>query len=191
MTLNETAKIRDEVTVQMTRGREVDDRTEISGEIIVEKFDKDGHLVARCVTTNLVTQVGDQVYGERGAGVSGAPAAPTGMKLGTGSTAVAKTGAGAALVTYLSGSNKAFDATYPQSALNGAARRITFKRTYAAGEATTASPITEVVIVNDTIATDATSVAANTISRGLLAGIGSKGATDTLAITWTHDHQGT
>jgi len=62
----------------------------------------------------------------------------------------------------------------------------TYKRTYAAGEATTASAITEAVIVNDTIATDATSAAAATISRVLLTGIGSKGASDTLTITWTH-----
>jgi hypothetical protein len=107
--------------------------------------------------------------------------------LGTGGTAVAKTGAGAALVTYLSGSNKAFDATYPQSALNSSSRRITYKRTYAAGEATTASAITEAVIVNDTIATDATSTAANTISRILVTGISAKGASDTLTATWNHD----
>jgi hypothetical protein len=107
------------------------------------------------------------------------------MKLGTGSTAVAKTGAGAALVTYLSGSNKAFDATYPQSSLT-TGRVITYKRTYAAGEATTASAITEAVIVNDTIATDATSTAANTISRVLVTVISAKAAGDTLTATWTH-----
>jgi hypothetical protein len=109
------------------------------------------------------------------------------MKLGTGGTAVAKTGAGAALVTYLSGSNKAFDATFPQSALNGSSRRITYKRTYAAGEATTASAITEAVIVNDTISNDSTSTAANTMSRILVTGISAKGASDTLTATWNHD----
>jgi hypothetical protein len=164
-----------------------DDKSGITGHILVERFDKDGNLVERFEDHNLVTQVGDQVYGERGGGVSGAPAAPTGMKLGTGSTAVAKTGAGAALVTYLSGSNKAFDATYPSSSLNGSSRRITYKRTYAAGEATTASAITEAVIVNDTIGTDATSTAANTISRALITGVSAKGAGDTLAITWNQD----
>jgi hypothetical protein len=112
------------------------------------------------------------------------------MKLGTGSTAVAKTGAGAALVTYLSGSNKAFDGSFPASSQPGGAgtaRRIQYKRTYAAGEATTASAITEAVIVNDTIATDATSTAANTISRILVTGISAKGASDTLTATWNHD----
>lgn len=163
------------------------DSSGIAGTLILERFNKDGELLERFEGHNLVTQVGDQMYGERGAGLAGAPAAPTGMKLGTGSTAVAKTGAGAALVTYLSGSNKAFDATFPASSLSGSSRRIQYKRTYAAGEATTASPITEAVIVNDTIATDATSAAANTISRILVTGISAKGASDTLTATWNHD----
>lgn len=149
----------------------------------------DGQVKAEGTTHNLVTQVGDQVYGERGAGLGSAPAAPTGMKLGTGSTAVAKTGAGAALVTYLTGSNHAFDATFPSSALNGAARRITYKCTWAAGEATTGSAITEVVIVNEALA-NSTSAAGATVARALLTGIASKGAGDTLAVTWTHDLQG-
>lgn len=164
-----------------------DDKSGIVGYLVIERHDEHGNLLERFEGRNLVTQVGDQLYGEKGAGIAGAPAVPTGMKLGTGGTAVAKTGAGAALVTYLAGSNKAFDATYPQSALNGSSRRITYKRTYAAGEATTVSAITEAVIVNDTIATDATSTAANTISRILVTGISAKAASDTLTATWNHD----
>jgi hypothetical protein len=166
---------------------ETSDKAGVTGELILERRDEHGNLLERFHGKNLVTQVGDQMYGERGAGIGSPPASPTGMRLGTGSTAVAKTGSGAALTTYLSGSNKAFDATYPQSSLNVSSRRITYKRTYAAGEATTASPITEAVIVNDTIATDATSTAANTIARVLVAGISAKGASDTLTATWNND----
>lgn len=115
-----------------------------------------------------------------------ANAAPVGMKLGTGSTAVAKNGAGAALTTYLTNSHQVFDATYPSTVSNaGAGGVTTYKVTYAAGKATSASAITEAVIFNDFLA-DATSSAANTVSRVLLTGIGSKGASDTLALTWTH-----
>lgn len=238
------------------------DQNAIEGYLVIERHDEHGNLLERFEGKNLVTQVGEQMYGERAAGILGSAstltaitnattavcttsaahglsvgdsvliagvtpsgyngrwgitavgstttfsiyvgtalgagsafgtatglsqALPTGMKLGTGSTAVAKTGAGAALVTYLSGSNKAFDATYPQSSIPGTVRRITYKRTYAAGEATTASAITEAVIVNDIIATDATSTAANTISRILVTGISAKGASDTLTATWNHD----
>lgn len=158
----------------------------IEPNVLWEMFDEFGQLKDRGYAHNLITQVGDQMYGERGAGIGSPPASPTGMKLGTGSTAVAKTGAGAALVTFLSASQHAFDATFPSSALNGSSRRITYKCTWAAGEATTASPITEAALVNEAL-TNATSTAANTPARVLLTGIGSKGALDTLAITWTHD----
>jgi hypothetical protein len=162
----------------------VNDKSGLWGHVEWELRDKDGNLISRGETDNLVTEKGDQMYGERGAGIGSPPATPTGMKLGTGSTAVAKTGAGAALVTYLSNSHQAFDGTYPQSALDNG-RKITYRSTFAAGKATTASAITEVVIVIDALA-DATSTAANTASRALLTGIGSKGASDSLTVTWTH-----
>lgn len=177
--------ITDEVVIDQGKG--ISDQAGIHGWVTMELRGPDGELKGYFEGPNLVTQVGDQYYGERAAGIASPPAQITGMRLGTGSTAVAKTGAGAALVTYLSGSNKALDGGYPTSSLNGSSRRITWRRTYAAGEATTASAITEAVLVNDTIATDATSTAANTISRVLVAGVGSKGASDTLTVTWNHD----
>lgn len=158
-----------------------DSTAKATGTVTAELRGPDGELKGSCTTHNLITAVGDQAYASRGAGLTSS-AAPTGMRLGTGATAPAKTGAGSALVTYLSGSNKAFDATYP-SAVGGVA---SYRTTYAAGEGTTASPVTEVVINNDTIATNATSAAAATISRALLTGIGSKGASDTLTVSWGH-----
>jgi hypothetical protein len=157
----------------------------IVGELTITLTGPDGEIKSREVVHNLITQVGDQFYGERAAGVAGAPAAVTGMKLGTGSTAPAKTGAGAALVTYLTNSHQALTGT-PASALNGSARRITYTATWAPGKATTASPVTEVVIINDALA-DATSAAAATIARALVTGIAAKAAGDTLTINWTHD----
>jgi hypothetical protein len=181
--MNESSRIRDAVAATMDRGRGTDNGVRIVGRVVAELFDEHGNLKARDEVSNLVTAVGDRLYASRGAGLS-TSAIPTGMRLGTGSTAVAKTGAGAAIVTYLATSNKAFDATFP-SETGGV---VTYKRTYAAGEATSGSAITEVVINTDTITNDnaTTATAANTISRALLTGIGSKGASDTLTITWTH-----
>lgn len=176
----------DDVTAALSRGREPGGTVSVRGYVTAELRGPDGTLLAECRTHNLITQVGDQYLAERAAGISSPPAQVTGMKLGTGSTAPAKTGAGAALVTYLSGSDQAMDATYPQSSLNGSSRRITWKVTYAAGTATTASAITEAALINDTLA-DSTSTAANTIARVLLAGIGSKGSGDSLTLTWTTD----
>jgi hypothetical protein len=160
----------------------MNDRSFIKGDVIAELFGPDGKLKARCEVRNLVTDVGDQMYAARGAGIGSPPAVPTGMRIGTGSTAPAKSGAGAAIVTKITDGNKGFDSTYPQAA----AGVVTYKTTYEPGEGTTASAVTEVVIVNDTIATDTATAAANTIARALLTGIGSKGADDTLEITWTH-----
>jgi hypothetical protein len=180
--MHEIARLTDEVVATLDRSRPEDSLVLLVGMVVAEMRRADGSLKARVVTHNLVTAVGDQMYAGRGSGIGSPAAAPTGMRLGAGSTAVAKTGAGAALVTYLSGSNQAFDGSFP-TAVAGVA---TYKVTYAAGTATTASPITEVAIVNDTIATNATSTAANTIARALIAGVGSKGASDTLTVTWTH-----
>jgi hypothetical protein len=174
-------KLRDAVASVLAAVRPYNNPIKLSGLVIAEMYGPDGELKSRVATCNLVTAVGDQMYAARGAGIGSPPNAPTGMKLGTGSTAVAKTGAGAALVTYLSGSQHAFDATYPQAS-GGVA---TYKVTWAAGEATTASAITEAVIVNETLS-NATSTAANTASRVIISGVGSKGALDTLTITWTH-----
>lgn len=177
----ESADLGDTMTASADRGREDCDPLAMHGEIRVVLRGPDGRFKRVWRIRNLITTIGDGLYASRGAGLT-TVATPTGMKLGTGSTAVAKTGAGAALITYLAGSNKAFDATFP-SVAGGV---VTYKRTYAAGEATSASPITEVVIVNDTIATDATSTAANTISRGLLTNPAGKSAGDQLTITWSH-----
>lgn len=135
---------------------------------------------------NLITQVGDEYYGERAAGIASPPAQVTGMQLGTGSTAVAKTGAGAAVVTYISGSNVAIDGGFPTSALQGSSRRIQWKTTWAAGTATS-NGIAEVVLINQSIGTNSAAAAADTVSRTLLSPTVNKGASDTLAITWNHD----
>jgi len=177
---------RDQVAVQAERRRDNADVMVIEGDVLVEWFDKDGKKYHESKQKNLITTAGDNFYVARAVATSGQPASATGMKLGTGATAVAKTGAGAALATYLPTSNKAFDATFPSVSGNVA----TFKRTYAAGEGTTASNITEAVIVNDTIATDATSPAANTVSRVLLASPAPKAAGDSLTVTWTHTFTG-
>ncbi len=137
------------------------------------------------VFQNIITQIGDQYYGERASGIATPPAQVTGMKLGTGTTAVAKTGAGAALVTYTTNSHQAIDGSFPTSSIPGTVRRIQWKTTWAAGKAT-ATGLAEVVIVIDALA-DATSTAANTVSRALLSPTVNKGASDSLAVTWSHD----
>lgn len=145
-----------------------------------------GIITARRRFGNLVTEVGDQMYAERGAGIVTAPNAPTGMRLGTGTAEPTKSGANAALGTYVSGSTKAFDSSFPLSSAVGDVRRITYQCTWAAGVAT-ATGIAEVVITNQTGPTEGAGAEANTIARALLRPPVSKSASDQMLIVWHHD----
>ncbi len=156
--------------------------------------DGDGQIKDIEAFANLITTAGDQYYAQKGiVGIApAAPSAPTamsGMKLGTGTTAAAKSGAGGALVTYITNSNNPFDATFPSAAAVGgdAGWNATYKTSWPAADVTNAA-ITEAVIVNDA-ATDATTSAANTCSRTVFAAK-NKTVDDSLAITWTHKFLG-
>lgn len=164
----------------------------ITGFLIAEWFDENGVLFHRSEQENLITSAGDLIYANRAIGnVTGANVAPTGMRIGTGSTAASKTGAGAAVVTRVTAGNLAFDATFPSVAQTPpAAAIITYKCTYGAGVGTSASAITEAVVVNDAIGTDVATAAAATISRAILSNPAAKAAADTLILTWTHNFLG-
>jgi hypothetical protein len=169
-----------------------DDKTDVSssfeGVALVQLFDSDGNLKEEHQVENLITDAGDLYYAGMAIALvtPAAPAQPTkmtGMKLGTGTTAAAKSGAGAALVTYITNSNNPFDATFPVTVNLGAGLGVNgqYKTTWGPGDVTNAA-ITEAVIVNDA-ATDATSTAANTAHRIVFTAI-NKTASDTLVITW-------
>lgn len=167
----------------------------ILGTVMVTLRKADGTVLREDTYQNLVTDVGDAYYAAMAiAGVSPAsPVAPTkvtGMKVGTGTTSVAKNGSGAAIVTYISASNQAFDATYPQVNNLGAGLGVqaVYQVTYQAGVATSTG-IWEAVIVNDA-GSNAASTAPNTISRVLFSTAYPKGATDILTINWTHKFLG-
>jgi hypothetical protein len=143
---------------------------------------------------NLITTAGDQYYAQKGiVGIAPqnptAPTAVSGMKLGTGTTAAAKSGAGGALVTYIANSNNPFDATFPTASAVGGDTgwNANYKTSWLAGDVTNAA-ITEAAIVNDA-ATDATTIAANTISRVVFAAK-NKTVDDSLVITWSHKFLG-
>jgi hypothetical protein len=166
------------------------DKLGMSGHVGWALFDENGEIRNLGAALNLITQIGDQYYGERASGIASPPAQVTGMRLGTGTTAAAKTGAGAAIVTYITASQVGIDATYPQSSLVGANRQIRWQSTWGAGVATNAA-IAEAVISNENPITNVAGTAANTIAR-VYFGAGNtvnKAAGDTLVITWDHNLQ--
>jgi hypothetical protein len=155
----------------------------ISGLVVVELVGQDGKIKSHQEFKNLITEVGDRYYGERAAGVAGAPAIATGMQLGTGTTAPAKSGAGAAIVTLVASSLVVLNPSIPVSSLSAGSRRLAYSCSWAAGVAT--ATIAEIALVNQAIATQTIVPAANTISRALISV--TKGATDVLNVTWYHD----
>lgn len=164
----------------------VPDGVGLVGYGVAELFDGDGRTKQLVPFHNLITDAGDlYIAGKIITAIAPAsPSAPTaanGMKLGTTGTAATKTDAG--LIVYISGSNVAFDASYPQTANLGAGLGVNavYKTTWVAGVAT--ATINEVAIVNDQ-ASDADSTAANTYSRAVLTTV-VKGASDSLAVTWS------
>lgn len=166
----------------------------IQGEVTITLLNSDGEIKSEEVVENLVTTAGDEYYAKKAiVGVApaapGAPTAASGMKLGTGTTAAAKSGAGAALVTYETGSNNLFDATFPSTEdLTGdTGWNAVYQTTWAAGDVVEAA-LTEVALVNDA-GTDLTSSAANTYSRAVFTAI-DKTADDTLIIVWKHKFVG-
>lgn len=164
----------------------------LKGAALIELFHghpDNGDLKEVIEVQNLITDAGDLYYAAKAIalGQPANPAAPTimsGMKLGTGTTAAAKSGAGAALVTYITGSNNPFDASFPTTSNLGAGLGVLgqYKTSWLAGDVTNAA-ITEAVIVNDA-ATDATTTAANTAHRIVFTAI-NKLSTDSLVITWS------
>lgn len=188
----DAARLTDFILTEAGYWRPANDGIGIVGWGVAEVWGPDGELKQSVEFWNLVTDVGDTYYASKAiVGISpanaAAPTAVNGMKLGTGTTAVAKNGAGAALVTYAAASNVVFDTAFPTAATKGAGAgaRISYKSTWAAGVATVTG-LSEVAIVNDQ-ATNATTTAANTIARALLSPVVNKGASDTLTVTWNHD----
>lgn len=183
--MNDKAGIRDSLVAKAGYRRPTVDKMGIRGHGVAVVRGPDGEVKQRATFENLVTDRGDEFYAKMGAEAT--EDSVTGMRLGTGSTAAAKSGAGAAIGTYVSGSNKALDSSPATSDLGGGSGyRVTYVTTWGTGEAT-ATGIEEVVITNETPLTDVAGAAGNTISRGVLGSAVNKGADDTLEVTWNHD----
>lgn len=157
------------------------------GEFHLQLLGPDGEVLRDERHRNRLTTYGDEWATRRCVGTT--PGIVTGMRLGTGSTAPSKSGAGAAIVTYVTGSSRALDAAASVAAVGtDVGWRANHVVTWPAGVAT-ATGISEVVVTNAAI-TDTAGTAADTIARLLLSPVVNKGASDTLAYTWSLIHNG-
>lgn len=189
--MSDQTRLQDTFQIALDMSRDINrDHLGIVGYGVIELRGSDGRLKLVRPFANLITDYGDLYYAGKAIALvppanAAAPTALTGMQIGSGSTAVAKSGAGGAMVTLLAG--QAFDATYPQTSNLGAGLGVTavYKTTYAAGTGT--GTINEATVTNGTIGTASTT--GNTIAR-ILTGAIVKAAGDSLAITWSHKFLG-
>jgi len=184
----DSAGVTDSVFTAKQSARDVEDRVGFGGVVTVELFGPDGELKYRESGYNLVTDHGDEHVGERMR--LDATQIVTGMRLGTGSTAASKSGAGSAIVTYESGSNEALDAVAGGADLGGGLGwRITHICTWVAGDVTEVA-LAEVVLTDESPLTDVAGVAGDTVGRFVFAATIDKQAGDSLVVTWQVDFLG-
>lgn len=194
--MRDDSQLLDALQYALITAREISsDSLGLIGYGVASLLDLDGRVVEAIPFTNLITDAGDLYYAKRGATGVGtspttAPTLVTGIKLGTGTAAPTKAGAAAALGTYLSASNRVFDAGYPttNTLASGSGVQVVYQATVPVAVATS-SAITECVIV-DNAGTDATAAAANTISRGLFSSAINKAADQALLVVWNHLQKG-
>lgn len=177
------------------------DSVGVKGVVIVTLIDEATGVEERYEYENQVTDVGDlYLAGRDVAGIGpNSPAQPplvNGIKLGTGLTAVAKFGAGAVIVTYITGSNRGFDAGFPNafnlvpSLGSGNGAQAQYQVTYAAGGAVSGTNLSEVVMVTDA-GSDAASAVSQTIARALVGPFTAISVTTKVVVQWNHIHKGT
>lgn len=158
------------------------DRVGITGCVHVVLRGPDGEIKYEGSTHNIVTDKGDAKFASAAFGTA---IGTFGMKLGTADTAPSKTydnaGAYIAAADYVSGSAAAMVATYPK--VGSSANIAQYQSTWAAGTAT--ATLNRVALVDNT--TDAAeSDGTHTWAIALLPDKPvTKGAADTLTVTWT------
>lgn len=188
---NDQARMVEAFVAGLEMAKGLTDPTGLRGYGIVALFGPDGRLKEAEPFANVITTAGDEYYARRAAAGIGTPnlAQPTlagGMKLGTGATAASKSGAGAVLTTYATGSNRSFDTTHPAlvDETGDTGWSVEYKCTWPSGGGSLAANVTEAAVVIDP-ADDTNSTAAEVISRVTFTAK-NKTVDDTLAITWKH-----
>ncbi len=151
-------------------------------------YDKDGNVKYEEEGENLVTDHGDNFIAARI--YDNAQNIVSGMRLGTGNTAAAKSGAGGAIVTYIAASQRALDAAATDATKGaGLGWRTTYVTTWPAGTVTNVA-IAEVVMTDENPLTDVAGAVGNTPARFVFAATIDKQATDSLEVTWQVDFLG-
>ena len=161
------------------------DKVQLRANVHLQLVGPDGTVKYEEHGENLLTDHGDNMIAARI--YDDTQNIVTGMRLGTGNTAAAKNGAGAAIVTYITGSQKSLDAPATDATKGaGLGWRTTYVCTYVAGDVTNGA-IAEIVLTDETPLTDVAGAEANTVARYVLGATIDKQAADSLVATWKID----
>lgn len=183
----EKMAVKDDVRVKIGKG--VVDGLRVRGFVRAVLRGPDGQIKQIEEGYNLVTDNGDEEIATRV--FSDAEDIITGMRLGNDSvTAESKAGAGANIVTYISGSQEALDSVATFSDLgSGLGGRAIHICTWDAGDVIDAD-IEETVLTSETPITDVAGAVGNVVARFIFASTIDKQAGDSLEVTWNLDFLG-
>jgi len=153
-------------------------------------YGPDGELLLARPFANLITDVGDAYYAAKaivgvGPAAPAAPSSVSGMQIGSGTAAAAKSGSGSSTGSFLAG--LALDSGYPIAQSLGAGNGVqaVYRTTFPAGTGT--GNVTEAVLTTGTVTT--ASSTASTIARTVFSAV-PKGSSDSLQFTWQHVFRG-
>lgn len=189
---NDKMGVRDSVTAELghltsipNRGEFIPEKNRVRVNVHAVLTGPDGEIKHESWGENLVTDHGDNFIAARI--YDNAQNIVTGMRLGTGITAAAKSGAGGAIVTYIAASQHALDAAATDATKGaGLGWRTTYLSTWVAGDVTNAA-IAEVVLTDETPITDVAGAVGDTVARYVFPATIDKQAGDSLAVTWQID----
>ena len=174
----------------VTAQRHLKDKINFSGFVVAILRGPDGRIKQVEQGANLITDHGDEHAARRL--FDDAIDIVTGMRLGdqVAPTAAAKSGAGAAIEAYLTGSNELLDAAATHSDLGGGSGyRATYICTWVAGDITDPA-ISEVVLSDENPLTDVAGAVGDTVARFIFGSTIDKQAGDSLEVTWNNDALG-
>ena len=164
------------------------DKNGIKGVIKYQLYDENGNLKQSGTSTNIVTEQGDIYYVDRLASVGGGTAKI--FVLGTGSDAVSTADTWVSGYYANNGTAAGTGGAVTVGQNSGTLNSLQYIGTFGAGYGTTADPITRVGITNTDASADGNGTPTGTstyfIAHGTISPSVTKGASDTLVVTWDH-----
>jgi len=170
----------------------MNNKNKIKGIIRYSLYDKKGNLKQEGISKNIVTTQGNTYYVDRLASVGGGTAKI--FVLGTGNASVGSTDTWVSGYYANNGTAAGTGGAVTVGQNSGTSNSLQYIGTFGAGYGTVADPITRIGITNMDASADGNGTPNGTstyfIAHGTVTPSVTKGATDTLVVTWDHLFEG-